>query len=51
MRMASLFRGSSARALAHAGHAQVLAQHRRDFHVEIVQRHDATRNGACGPGS
>ena len=31
----------SRRAVAHAGHAQVLAQGRRRLHVEVVERNDA----------
>ena len=40
-RIASLSRNAARRRLAHAGHAEVLAQHRGGLDVEIVERDDA----------
>ena len=39
------------RGLAHAGDAQVLAQHGRDLDVEVVERARCGRCRGCGPGS
>ena len=47
-RIASLSRKPARRRLAHAGHEQVLAQHRRQLDVEVVERDDAV--DALGAG-